>query len=240
MKTTPSNFLKPFWRYYGGKYRAAPRYPIPVHKTIFEPFAGAAGYSLRYHWLDIILTDKSPIVAGIWQYLIRATRFDIISIPDTESIEDLPASVSQEAKWLIGFWLNNATVTPSKTLSAGRRKLAATGRNFEGWNQNTKERIARQIHLIRHWKCICGDYRRAINRTATWFIDPPYNNRVGRYYPYSDIDYKELGNWCRLRLGQVIVCENEGADWLPFEPFHLLKPGFNSKGSQEVIYTQGG
>jgi hypothetical protein len=34
--------LKPFIRLYGGKYRAAPRYPKPLHDT---PFAGAAGYS---------------------------------------------------------------------------------------------------------------------------------------------------------------------------------------------------
>jgi hypothetical protein len=34
--------LRPFWRYYGGKWRAAPRYPRPTHDTIIEPFAGAA------------------------------------------------------------------------------------------------------------------------------------------------------------------------------------------------------
>lgn len=32
--------LKPFWRYYGGKWRAAPSYPAPLHNTIVEPFAG--------------------------------------------------------------------------------------------------------------------------------------------------------------------------------------------------------
>jgi hypothetical protein len=31
----------PFWRYYGGKYRAAPLYPAPRHKTIVEPLAMA-------------------------------------------------------------------------------------------------------------------------------------------------------------------------------------------------------
>jgi len=40
--------LRPFWRYYGGKWRAAPSYPSPRCETIIEPFAGAAGYSLRY------------------------------------------------------------------------------------------------------------------------------------------------------------------------------------------------
>jgi hypothetical protein len=32
--------LRPFWRYYGGKWRAAPRYPAPRYDTIIEPFAG--------------------------------------------------------------------------------------------------------------------------------------------------------------------------------------------------------
>ena len=35
--------LKPFFTYYGGKYRAAPKYPEPVHGSIVEPFAGSAG-----------------------------------------------------------------------------------------------------------------------------------------------------------------------------------------------------
>lgn len=42
------NKLKPFFTYFGGKYRIAPRYPKPQYNTIIEPFAGSAGYSLRY------------------------------------------------------------------------------------------------------------------------------------------------------------------------------------------------
>ena len=40
--------LRPFFCYYGGKWRAAPKYPPPEHDTIVEPFAGAAGYATRY------------------------------------------------------------------------------------------------------------------------------------------------------------------------------------------------
>lgn len=54
--------LKPFWRYYGGKYRAAPRYPVPLHRTIVEPFAGAAGYSLRS-----LIEMKSMLWPCCWQ-----------------------------------------------------------------------------------------------------------------------------------------------------------------------------
>ncbi len=35
--------LKPFFCYFGGKWRAAPHYPTPKHAEIVEPFAGAAG-----------------------------------------------------------------------------------------------------------------------------------------------------------------------------------------------------
>ena len=43
----PAHALLPFWAYYGGKWRSAPRYPAPVHGRIIEPFAGAAGYAMR-------------------------------------------------------------------------------------------------------------------------------------------------------------------------------------------------
>ena len=49
--------LRPFWAYYGGKWRAAPRYPRPMHDTIIEPFAGAAGYSLRYPDRNVVLVE---------------------------------------------------------------------------------------------------------------------------------------------------------------------------------------
>ena len=50
--------IRPFWKFYGGKWRAAPRYPRPLYSTIVEPFAGAAGYSTRYYQRDIILVEK--------------------------------------------------------------------------------------------------------------------------------------------------------------------------------------
>ena len=40
---------------------------------------------------------------------------------------------------------------------------------------------------------------------------------------YRDIDFPALGEWCRTRSGQVMVCENVGATWLPFTPFRDIK-----------------
>ncbi len=54
------------------------------------------------------------------------------------------------------------------------------------------------------------------------------------------IDFPALGDWCRGRQGQVIVCENDGADWLPFTPFasaHAMFGTRRSGRSAEAIWT---
>lgn len=230
--------LKPFWRYYGGKWRAAPRYPRPWHGTIIEPFAGAAGYSLRYPDRNIILVERYAVVAEIWRYLIAVRPSEVRRIPCVEHVDDLPAWVPEGARSLVGFAMNDATVAPCKQLSVGKKQLREMGRRFEGWSEAKRERVASQVQHIRHWRVLEGEYTDAPDTVATWFIDPPYNNRVGRYYVHSEIDYGALGKWCRRREGQVIVCENAGANWLSFRPFATLKASLNGRGSQEVIWTR--
>lgn len=82
--------MQPFWNYYGGKFRAAPRYPAPQFSTIVEPFAGAAGYSLRYHDRDVILVEKYPVVAEMWRYLIAVSPDEVRRIPEVEHVRELP------------------------------------------------------------------------------------------------------------------------------------------------------
>lgn len=228
--------LKPFFRYYGGKWRAAPRYPVPVHDTIVEPFAGAAGYALRYPNRRVILVEKYPLLAEMWRYLIGVSAAEIRAIPEVEDVRDLPQGCAAPARALVGFWMNAATVAPCVTLSSGRRKLRAMGRQFEGWTLATRERIATQVEHIRHWRVIEGDYTAAPDVTATWFVDPPYDNKAGSHYKFHSLDYLALGTWCRGRKGQVLVCENEGADWLPFKTFGTFKAGVNGTGSKEVLW----
>lgn len=229
--------LKPFWRYYGGKYRAAPHYPSPVYDIIIEPFAGAAGYSTRYHDRDIVLVEKYPVIAEMWRFLIGARKDDILSIPCVTRLEDLPLWVPTGARSLVGFSFNDATVSPSKSLSAGRIKLESMGRRYEGWNEARRQRTAEQVEAINHWVIIEDDYTCVSDiADATWFIDPPYNNKAGSHYVHSCIDYGKLADWCLDRYGQVIVCENEGADWLPFESFGARK-SFKKRTSNEVVWT---
>lgn len=229
--------LAPFWRYYGGKNRAAPLYPQPEHDTIVEPFAGAAGYSCRYPDRNVILVDKSPIIAGIWRYLIATPAAEILALPDIPeggTVDDLP--VCQEARWLAGFWCNDASVSPRKRPS-GFAKADAAG--VRGWGARSRQRLATQVDHIRHWQVIEGDYHDAPDIKATWHIDPPYNNQAGRLYPNQPNSFAALAEWCKARRGLVMVCENEGADWLPFERLAAIQSNPSKRGkkrSAEVIW----
>lgn len=230
--------MRPFFGFYGGKWRETPRhYPSPKYNTIVEPFAGSAGYAVRYADSNVILCDADPVIAGIWRYLIRVKRAEILRLPNLaagESVNDL--SVPEEARWLIGFWLNRGVAAPRKSPSKWMRDGIRPG-SF--WGDRVKTTIAWQVDRIRHWKIFNCSYENCpTNRKATWFIDPPYQNQ-GNHYKYGSgaIDYTLLGEWCKRRRGQVIVCESEGADWLRFRKLADVKTTRTSR-SFEVVWIR--
>jgi len=230
--------LKPFFTYFGGKWRAAPHYPVPTHGHIVEPFAGAAGYSLRYASRNVTLVEKNLKVAGVWRYLMSVRPSEVLSLPLVFDSVDHLSGVAEEARWLIGFWLNKGVSAPCKTPSMWMRQKKHTG-SF--WGESIRTRIASQVNSIRHWRLIEGDYKDAPDVPATWFIDPPYE-KAGINYPsrLQAHDYADLAAWCRARRGQVMVCESEGAAWLPFRFFREIKAMESLNGgkkSREVIWT---
>lgn len=233
--------LRSFWPFYGGKWRLAPRYPAPRHGTIIEPFAGAAGYALRYADRGVVLVERDPVIAALWRYLIRVTPAEVRALPlVVDDVRALP--IPEEAQNLIAWWCNKGTErprrSPSKWVRDGLRPKSC-------WGPEVRERIASQVESIRHWHIVEGDYTSAPTLIkATWFVDPPYANRAGERYRYSAkaLDFAKLGAWCRELRGQVIVCENAGSAWLPFKPF---APFYGSRGSKrterrsEVVWVGG-
>ena len=217
--------IKPFISYYGGKYRAAPRYPEPRHDLIIEPFAGSAGYAMRYHWLDVMLIDANEIIAGIWDYLISAPSSEVLSLPLFTSSEQTIADLGplcQEARWLIGMWCTHASDHPYTKPGKWLRDDIDAGRDTGKWGEKIRHRLASQQQYIRHWQIVHGPYTYAPDIDATWFVDPPYDNQAGRHYRCKFSDYEGLAKWCRERPGQVMVCENSGATWLPFRGLYHM------------------
>ncbi len=202
-----------------------------------EPFAGSAGYSVRYAHKRIILYEKDPLIAGVWDYLIKVSAQEIRAISDVPldgCVEDL--GLCQEATWLVGFWMNRAASRPRKSPSRWMKEKIRPG-SF--WGHRVRETIASQVDAIRHWEIHNVSYEDGpFAGTATWFIDPPYQD-AGRHYAHGskDIDFEHLGDWCKGREGQVIVCENEGAEWLPFGKPKDVKTARAGRRSVEVIWT---
>lgn len=201
------------WSYFGSKFRVVKYYPEPKHSIIIEPFAGTAQYAFRYWNHEVILVDRFPIIVNLWHWLQKCTEQDVLDtriIKYGENLDDFKWDCI-ERKHLVGYLLGGGSARPRKTPTKWKTTLNP---NFQ---RNKLEKIAKNLYKIKHWKIIEGSYSFMPNRLATWFIDPPYINSGNQYTFGSDkIDYECLANWCKERVGQIIVCEATGASWLDF------------------------
>lgn len=211
--------------YYGRKKQIVRQYPGPSYDIIIEPFAGAAAYSFYHNSLarKVVLIEKDEKVVSVWKWLIHeATIQDIHSLPllqigerSTEFLHIIHAATK------MAFAYKKIKVT------------AVLARNWE----ITRRLLIKHLSEIKHWEIICGDYTDAPNIEATWFIDPPYQGESGMGYRYSSamIDYSSLAKWSLSRKGEIICCEGDGANYLPFVPLVELK-GVAGKISKEMLF----
>ena len=212
--------------YYGGKSKIIKYYPEPIYDTIIEPFAGSARYSLRFFEKNYWLNDSYKIISDIWNWIINLTPKDIAGIPELHKGDDLRnLDIDPIVRSFLGFVINSGVAYPHNVVTK--------------WCEEKKEFIRHKARLLKycgkltHWKVTNLDYLELPDIEATWFIDPPYQNGGDRYIK-KDIDYNKLAEWCLSRKGQVIVCENSSADWMPFKPLKELYG--QKKKTLEVIW----
>jgi hypothetical protein len=162
--------------------------------------------------------DKYELLVKLWQWLQKCSKEDILKLPKIEAGESTDDYNFDciEAKWLMGFMINEGSASPKKKVSS----VGNFGKNVE----ENKKKIANNLYRIKHWTIQLGTYDEIPNFEATWFIDPPYQFG-GEYYRYSNkqLDFNHLDRWCEQRNGQIIVCENTKADWLPFKPMKSMQ-----------------
>jgi len=214
--------------YYGRKKQIARYYPSPVHDVLIEPFAGAAAYALHAdHWRrEVILIEKDARVASIWDWLINeATPQKILSLPDLregEKSSDFLHIVHAATKMAFNYRTIKATAVLARNWEISRRIMASS------------------VHKVKHWTIINGDYSEAPDIDATWFVDPPYKADAGTGYAHGSdkLDYEKLANWILVRRGQVMCCEGEAGDYLPFKRLLDLN-GIAGKRSKEYVFYKG-
>lgn len=202
--------------YFGGKSKLINYYPPPKYDMILEPFAGGARYACKYG-LDrnVWINDKYQVIYKIWKWIQQASHRDINRLPVLARGEDLRnvKSLSEPERMLLGFAVNRGVGIPKNVVT----EWASTGR---GEITRLKSRLRPLIGKIDHWKITCLDFKKVRTpKPATYFVDPPYQHRRTDYVVQSDSTlYPRLKAYCRLRRGQVIVCESTEADWWNFKP----------------------
>lgn len=235
------NRYKTAFTFYGSKSKIAHLYPEPTEALIIEPFAGAATYSLRYHTKNVHINEKDSRTFYIWDFLINnPDALDWVKqIPDHVEkgtiVDDLlPKDAPEGLLWLYRSEANQGT------LGAKGTHRQATSMCVKRWAV-LKSRTLFWLPRIKHWTISNYDAFDLPNCHATWFIDPPYNNAAGNRYLHTGIDYAKLAEFCKSRSGQVIVCENMGANWLPFKELTRKRLGVHSRYQKanigEAIWT---
>lgn len=224
--------LGPFFKYYGSKFRIAPKYPAPRYPCIVEPFAGSASYATLYADRQVILADLDPEVAELWRWLVSVDASVVRALPASLPVGmDLRLlDVPRGAQLLMRYWQR---VGMSKCWTVSK-----WGHLSGFWCEATRDRVAAQLAAIRHWVVVEQDItKQPLPYEATWFVDPPYQTQA-TVYKTAAPDFAALGAWCWSRRGQVIVCEAPGADWLPFTYLTGARVGPGANGDSHACRAE--
>lgn len=210
--------------YFGRKGRLAGKYPKPLFETVIEPFAGSAAYSLHWAPHKAVLIERDQRVVDLWRRLIEMGKDEIAAA-------EVPALGS---RCFDPWYLISLASSGSLSIQNG---IDVNKWGQQSWEWSRKVAL-KHYDVAKRFDYIHGDYTDAPDIDATWFIDPPYQKvQKGYKFNRTTIDYEALAEWVLTRRGQVIVCEQEGADWLPFESF-TTHQNLLSKPSREVIWTR--
>jgi site-specific DNA-adenine methylase len=244
--------VSPLFKYFGSKFTLSKKLSAPLKYPIIEPFAGSAGYSITHGaFKHVILNDVKEEVIVLWEYLRDVSDAELLALPCESLVEgssildlDLPMGAKYLIRsfqrvgvsdcWTVSSWGNAELVQQAGYSSS----LGETG----FWSETRKRKLVESRKAIQKWEFRCGDYQDLPDLDATWIIDPPYVGKYASLYKTPAIDYSSLAKWCTSRRGQVLVHENEGADWLPFEKLteSMNKNTNGDTGSKpdEVYYCQ--
>jgi len=215
---------KCLFSYYGGKSKVARLYPPPRFPLIVEPFGGSAAYAYHHSTARALVNDLKPAVRQVYAFLRRPDAADWVSAlvrpayaaGDFAARDVLAAGGPEGLAWWLALDSMSGKYQPTierpLTPWAAVKGLA-----------HARSRYLTIIAATRRWEFTGGDYRALPDVEATWFIDPPYSGQPGRVYQMPALDYDELAEWCRTRKGQVIVCEDASARWLPFRRLSSIR-----------------
>jgi len=252
MSDKSSKVTGPLFKWFGSKWLSSKHLPAPRYDTIIEPFAGGAGYSLRYADRKVVIAESNSHLHELWQWLIRdATEALIREIPLSVPVGTniLSLGLSRGQSLLLKTWQRTNNVGDCWTISPWG--------NLPGqWTANTRARVASEVDAVRHWELWSNGIpvlHQCVGlgaKDSTFFVDPPYLYNYQYKAPLL-IGYSQLGMTVgRLaERNQVIVCEaiepktGRVPDWLPFTAWQSRVTSRRKADcqhhSKELLWTNG-
>lgn len=222
------------FQYYGGKSKIARWYPSPRYPRIIEPFGGSGAYAFMHAERRVRINDARPEIGMIYEFMCRPDSAALVAryVEPHYHEGDVPArmALSRGAPIGLAWWLAIESRSGKYALS-----LDAVVTKWGAIKSlaHARARFLSVLNRVAHWDFSVVDYEQIPNQEATWFVDPPYSSAAGRIYGMPRLDYGRLAEWVRARRGQVIVCEQFGATWLPFE---VLVAARGMQTTTEVVY----